>query len=412
MSATLLARAVDKQNRSWAAMQELQARADGESRDLTAEERQSWDAAERDVDEAGKDIERFERAAKLEKVDRSQIVTTATGEERGATDAEKRYADAFGVFLRRGLGRLSNEQRELLERNHVELRDQSTGTDPAGGYMVPEGFRNKLVEVLKAYGGLMGLAENITTDTGQDLPWVGLDDTGNVGEILGENTAVTQQDLAFTGRRLKAHIFSSKMVKIPLTLLQDGAFDLESFLPRKLGERIGRRAASAFIAGTGVDEPEGVTTNVTIGKTGTTGQTTSIIYDDLLDLEHSVDPAYRNERCRFVLHDLSLKAVRKLKDTQGHPLWVPVPTTGMSATINGWQYTVDNSMPQMAANAKSILFGDIQSAYVVRTVRGVQTMRLDQRYAEFLQVAFFGWARMDGAVQDPNAVKAYANSAT
>jgi HK97 family phage major capsid protein len=218
--------------------------------------------------------------------------------------------------------------------------------------------------------------------------------------------------MTFSGRKLKAHIYSSKMVKVPLTLLQDGAFDMESWLPRKLGERIGRRAARSWITGTGVDEPEGILSNIRVGRLGANGQTTSIIYDDLLDLEHSIDPAYRNDRCRFVLHDQSLKALRKLKDTQGHPLWLPVPTAGFPATVNGWPYKIDNSMPQMGVSAKSILFGDFYAGYVVRSVRAVQTMRLAERYAEFLQVAFFGWSRMDGAIQDPNAICVYQNSAS
>lgn len=412
MSAALLARAIERQNRSWNAMQEIQERANREGRDLTAEERQAWDRAEVDVREASGDIERFERSQHLDRVNRDDVVVTSEGEERTATDAERRYADAFGVYMRRGLGRLNEEQRELLERNFVENRDQGTGSDPAGGYLVPEGFRNTLIETMLAYGGLLGLAEQITTDTGQDLPWVSNDDTGNEGEILGENTSVSQKDLTFGGRKLKAHIFSSKMIKVPLALLQDSAFDLNAFIPRKCGERIGRRAARAWVTGTGVDEPEGITANVTAGKTGAAGQTTSITYDDLIDLEHSVDVAYRSQRARFVWHDLTLAAIRKLKDGQQRPLWVPMLAPGVPATVNGREYTVDNSMPTMQASAKSVLFGDIQAAYVVRTVRGVATMRLSERYAEALQVAFFSWARMDGAVQDPAAVKAYVNAAS
>lgn len=411
VSVTLLARAVETQNRVWGQMQEISQRAEAESRDLTAEERQAWDKAEADLTQASTDIERFERLAKLDKVDRGQILPTS-GSGTGGTDAEKRYADAFAKYMRRGINRLDSDERELMEGGFSELRDQGTGTDPTGGYLVPEGFRQKLVEVMKAFGGAINLAESITTDTGQDLPWVGNDDTGNIGELLGENTAVASQDFAFTGRKLKAHIFSSKMVKVPLALLQDSAFDLDTWIPRKLGERIGRKVAQMAIDGTGVDQPEGVTTNVTTGKTGTTGQTTSVIYNDLLDLEHAIDPSYRNERCRFLMHDSSLKVIRKMVDGQSRPLWVPVPTVGAAATINGWPYSIDNNMPVMAASAKSILFGDFASYYVVRQVRGVQTMRLSERYAELLQVAFFAWSRLDGGVQDPNAVKSYVNAAS
>lgn len=403
---------IAEQNNTWQRMQEIRTAADAQEGGWTAEQRQTWDTAETRMTELEGDIAREQRFEQLNGVDRSQIVVTNTGEERAATDAERRYAEVFGIYMKRGAGRLTDEQRQLLEGHFVENRDQGTGTDAAGGYLVPEGFRNEMIETMKAYGGIEELAQPITTDTGQNLPWVTNDDTANEGEIIGENTAVTQQDLTFGGRSLKAFNFSSKMIVIPLPLAQDSAFDLETFIPRKAGERIGRRSARAWIAGTGVDEPEGITTHVTAGKTGANGQTVSVIYDDFIDLEHSVDVAYRNDRCGFVMHDLTLATVRKLKDGQQRPLWVPIPAPGFTATINGRRYKIDNNMPQMAANAKSILFGDIYAAYVVRTVRGISQIRLAERYAEKLQVAYFSWARKDGMVQDPNAVKAYVNSAT
>ena len=277
---------------------------------------------------------------------------------------------------------------------------------------MPEGFRNTLVETMKAFGGIADLAEFVITATGNDLPWVTVDDTSNEGEILGENDTVGEQEILFGGRKLKAHIYSSKMVKVPRALLQDTVFDLESFLPRKLGERIGRRSARSWITGTGVDEPEGITTNITIGKTGAGGQTTSVIYNDLIDLEHSVDPAYRGPNARFVLADSALKVLRKIVDGQSRPLWVPVPAPGFPATINGRPYAIDNSMPAPAASAKSILFGDIKAAYVIRLVQSIQTLRLAERYAEKLQVAFLSFARMDGMLQDPNAVRGYQHPAS
>ncbi|MCZ0996360.1 phage major capsid protein [Streptomyces noursei] len=195
-------------------------------------------------------------------------------------------------------------------------------------------------------------------------------------------------------------------------LLQDSAFGLETWLPRKLGERIGRAVAGYLVTGTGVKQPEGLTTQVTTGKTGANGQTTSIIFDDLVDLEHSIDPAYRGPNCRWLMNDSLLKVIRKLKDGENRPLWVPVPVVGMAATINGYQYTVDNKMPVPAASAKSLVFGDFQAGYVVRQVQDVQTIRLNERYAEKLQTGFFGYSRIDGMVDDQAALAAYAHSAS
>lgn len=415
MTAQLLQRAIATQNRTWSAMQEIRAAADREGRDLTAEERQAWDRAEEELNQASGDIERFERAARLDEIDRDEVVSArGNGGEGGEqAEADRRYAGAFRRYLTQGMSRLSSEDRDLLMGAHVELdsRAQASASDTAGGFLVPDSFRNKFIDVMKAFGGIAQYAETLTTETGADLPWVTMDDTGNEGEILGENDEVGEQDVKFGGRKLKAHIYSSRMVKWPFALLQDSGIDVDSLMSRKLGERIGRRAARSWITGTGVDQPEGILTNAVVGKTGAGGQTTAVVYDDLVDLEHSVDPAYRNANSRYVFGDQTLKVLRKLKDADQRPLWIPVPAAGMPATINGRAYAIDNSMPVPAANAQSIIFGDIRAAYVIRTVRGITLMRLNERYAERLQAAFLSFARMDGCVQDRNAYRTYQHAA-
>jgi HK97 family phage major capsid protein len=84
----------------------------------------------------------------------------------------------------------------------------------------------------------------------------------------------------------------------------------------------------------------------------------------------------------------------------------------MAATLNGIPYTIDQGMASMAANAVSILFGDFKAGYIVRQVHDVQLVRLNERYADFMQVGFFGYSRLDGRPDDPAAIAAYKNSAT
>ncbi|MDN3356075.1 phage major capsid protein [Actinomadura sp. DC4] len=406
---------IDEQNRVWTRMQEITGAAEAENRDMTAEERTNWDAAETRLTEVSGDIERLNRMAALDKVDRGQLVAPPTidqpGERRDVDeDAEVRYAEAFGAYLRRGMTRLSVEQQDLLQER-FEARAGSTQDDTLGGYTVPEAYRAVLTETMKAFGGIYALATVITTSTGQDLPWPTSDDTGNEGEYLTENTQVNNGDVTFGQRKLSAYTINSKMVRLPLQLLQDNAFDLNTWLPRKQGERIGRRGGRAFATGTGVEQPEGILTNCTVGKTGGSGQTTSIIYDDLVDLEHSIDPAYRNT-AQYVMADGMLKAIRKLKDTQGRPLWVPIPAPGFPATINGFKYTIDNSFPVPAANAKTVLFGDVAAGYIIRQVLAVQNLRLTERYADFLQVGYLAFARHDGKPDDTSAIRCYQHAAS
>lgn len=415
---TTLQNLLDKRAAAWNKAQEFQSRAASEA-EMSAEDRAAWDAALADVELLGADIEREQRHARLASTDYSQILQAtqeADNERHGGEDRAAAYADAWRTWMREGTSELSSEDRAALRTGWFdgkELRAQGVATGAAGGYLVPPEFRVKMVEAQKFFSSMRDVAEVITTETGATLPWPTNDDTANVGAILGENTQVTEQDVTLGQADIGAYMYTSKLVRVSLQLLSDSAFDVESWLARKLGERIGRAQNAHFTTGTGTNQPEGVQTNATVGKTGATGQTTSVTYDDLIDLIHSVDPAYRlGGRAGWMLHDTTLAAARKLKDAQNRPLWEPSVQVGVPDTLLGYQYSVNQDMPLMAANAKAILFGDFFAGYLVRDVQDVKLLRLAERYADFLQVGFLAFARTDGTPQDTGAYKAYRNSAT
>lgn len=413
---------LDERARAWDKAQEFQAR--GDDKPLSAEDRGAWDAALADVQRLSEDIEREERHAKLASVDYSQVVPASADTEEaeearqrhGGDEGVEAYNNAWRTWMREGASELTSEERTALRTGFVdgrELRAQGVATGAAGGYTVPAPFRAKLIEAQKAVGSVRDVAEVITTETGATLPWPTNDDTANVGAILAENSQVTEQDVTIGTNDVGAYMYTSKLVRVSLQLLNDSAFNLESWLAGVLGRRIGRAQNAHFTTGTGTAQPEGIATNATIGKTGGTGQTTSVTYDDLIDLIHSVDPAYRSSgRAQFMLNDATLAAARKLKDGQQRPLWEPSVQVGVPDGLLGYRYVVNQDMPVMAANARSILFGDFFAGYLIRDVQDVQMLRLAERYADYLQVGFLAFARTDGTPQDTAAYKAYRNSAT
>ncbi|HBZ5601071.1 TPA: phage major capsid protein, partial [Morganella morganii] len=104
--------------------------------------------------------------------------------------AERRQA-AFDRFLRHGFGELTAEERQAVK----ELRAQGTSPDEKGGYTVPTQMLNKVVDQMKAYGGIAGISQILTTSNGQDITWSTSDGTAEEGELLGENTAASEQDV-------------------------------------------------------------------------------------------------------------------------------------------------------------------------------------------------------------------------
>lgn len=420
-SDTPVERARQQVQETYTRMQEIQATEDARDDGWSAEGTANWNRANEQID---KDLEALSRAEKMAKLggrdDRTTVVPAHTDPElevKGGTP--EAYRAAFSAFLREGQGvdaALTPDQRRLLAENKVEARALGQGTPQAGGYLVPPEYRDQVVEVMKDFGGLLQYANQIVTSTGAVMNWPMSDDTMNEGIEIAENTQVPEQDMVFETREIGAHIYTSKMVRVPWSLIQDAAFDLDGFLVRKFGERIGRIYARRFLTGTGVGQPLGLlhpsrigagTDPLIVGATTAVGATPSVSFDAFIDLEHSIDPAYRNgSRTRYMLSDGMLKLARKLKDGDERPLWVPIPVPGFAPTINGHPYFVDNSLAGNVPGGIGAVFGDFFAGYLVRIVQGFQAVRLGERYADFMQTGYFAYSRMDAVPDDPRALAA------
>ena len=282
---------------------------------------------------------------------------------------------------------------------HYHARFQAAGneaTNTAGGYTVAPLFEADLLIAMKAYGNMRGVSRVISTSTGATLPWPTMDDTGNVASIITtENTQVSADtDLAFNQVSIGAWTYKSGYLPVSVQLLQDSVFDFDSLIRDAIAIRFARGQNAHFTTGTGSSQPKGVVTAATLGVTGASGQTTSLIIDNLFDLVASIDPAYR-AGAQFMAADPTWQALRKLKDTLGRPLWEPSLTAGVPDMLIGYPYVTNQQVPQMAASAKSVLFGNF-SNYLIRDTLGMQMLVLRERFADYLQVAWMAYMRSDG----------------
>lgn len=312
---------------------------------------------------------------------------------------------AVALYLRNG----SNVTAEQA----VAIRNaMSTSTPAEGGYTVPAEVAAMVIEKLKAFGGMREVAQILTTDSGGSLNFPTSDGTGEEGEIVGENAAASGQDVTFGTIALPVYKYSSKKIALPVELIQDSAIDVIAFVVNRLATRIARIQNRHFTVGTGTSQPSGLITQSATGKVGATGQTVTVTYDDLFDLKHSVNRAYR-ANAKFMMNDLSVAVVSKLKETTGRPIWEPSVTAGAPDRLLGHAVVINDDVAVMAANAKSIAFGDF-SNYVIRDVANSTSMRRfdDSAFALNGQVGFCGWTRSGGNLLDPAAVRLYVNSAT
>lgn len=361
-----------------------------------------YDTIMADIGRIDEEIGRHERVMDMEAANLRSDQDRAGRDGVSVDEANHRNQQeraGFQNWLRGGFAAMTTEQREReAQRLQDAVRNLGTSVPTEGGYLVPEGFGGRLIEAMALFGGMRAVSTVLSTSAGNDIPYPTTDDTAEEGEIIGENVAATDDDsVTFGILSLKAFMYSSKAVAVPFQLLQDSGIDIEAHIIQRLARRIARITNKHFTIGTGTGQPRGAVTASALGKTAASGQTAAVIYDDLVDLEHSVDPAYRNTgRCRFMFHDSTLKVLKKLKDGDSRPLWVPGVSVKEPDTILGHPYTINQDVPQLAAGKKAMLFGDF-SYYTIRDVMQFLLFRMtDSAYTKKAQVGFLAFSRHDG----------------
>jgi len=269
----------------------------------------------------------------------------------------------------------------------------------AGGFTYGESFVASLEKAMLAFGGMQQVAGVMRTSTAEPIRWPTSNDTGNSGRQIGESAAVAALDPTFAQKVWYAYKFTSDEILVPFELLRDNAVNLVGELPMMLGERLGRILNSKFTTGTGAGTPTGITVAAAAGVTAASA--TAIAFDELIDLEHSLDPSRRRmPGVGYMFHDAILKALRKLKDGEGRYLWQAGANSGAPDTLNTFPYTINQDMASSIASAAiTILFGQF-SQYKIRMVNEVRLYRLVERHRENDQDAFLAFVEADGNLLD------------
>jgi HK97 family phage major capsid protein len=347
------------------------------------------------------------------KIDAAEQRSTPTSGYELSDPGHKR-AFAFGKYLRRGKAELTETEKRSIEFRDVAEGNLAAhiGTYSGLGYLVPTGFSGKIEQALKYYAPLYdnNVFGRLETSTGNPTPYPTSDDTSNSAVLVGEAGTVNEEDITANHVVFNAYKLTSGLIKCSNELLQDAAFDIESWLADQFAVRYGRAFEYFLTAGEGSTsgEPTGFLTYINVnanpngvvvasGSSESTGgsQTgsNSVGYSDLVNLEHSVDPSYRRG-ARYIFHDQTLSSIKRIIDKFGRPLWVPGISVGEADTINGYPYTIDMAMPQIAASNVTVAFGDF-SKMLIRKVSGFAVRRLEELYAVTDQTGFISTLRFD-----------------
>jgi len=316
------------------------------------------------------------------------------------------YRSAFySMIANGGVEGLDAEVRQVLRG--AELRTQTAGTNSAGGYTVPTELATFIEKAMVATGPMYdsSLFTVINTTGGNTFNIPTVDDTSVSAVAHTEGGAVTDDggsDVTFGQKTLGAYAFDTEWVRWSYELANDSILNMESLLGELLGERMGRIANSKLTTGSGSSDVEGIVTNSGLGKTA--AGAAAVTADEIIDLIHSVNPAYRSApNTALMMNDSTLAAVRKLKDGQGNYLWqMGNYQAGIPQNILGYNVVVNQAMDSLAASKKVMLFGDMSKFYV-RKVGAPSLFVARERFAP--DYGILGYIRFDGVLTNTAAIK-------
>ena len=364
---------------------------------LSAEDTAAYEKMEQEVVDLGKEIERLERQAAIDAELNKPVSEPITNKPNNNPDGEEkkgratdRYKKTFWNAMRR--------------KNFYDVENAlQVGTDSEGGYLVPDEFEHTLVEALEEENFFRGIATVIQTSSGdRKIPVVA---TKGTASWIDEEGAYPESDDSFGQVSIGAYKVAT-MLKVSDELLNDSVFDLEAYISKEFGRRIGAKEEEAFFTGDGKGKPTGIFNAAGGASDGVTTAAADITFDDVMDLFYAVKSPYR-KKAVWVLNDTTVKALRKLKDNNGNYIWQPSVQAGQPDMILNRPYHTSAYVPEVAAGAKVMAFGDF-SYYWIADRQGRSFKRLNELFAANGQVGFLASQRVDGKLILSEAVKTMA----
>ena len=364
----------------------------GEDGLVSAEDTAAYEKMEQEVVDLGKEIDRLERQRdmdmKLSQATSRPVVTDPMKDMEDNTGrGSKEYSRDFWNVMRR--------------KNAVITNALQVGTDSEGGYLAPDEFEQTLVEALEEENIFRKLAHVIQTSSGdRKIPVVA---TKGTASWVDEEAAIPESDPAFGQVSIGAYKLAT-MLKVSEELLNDSVFDLESYIAKEFGRRMGSKEEEAFLIGDGTGKPSGIFQTVGGGEVGVTAASDkAVTADELIDLFYSLRAPYRKNAV-FIMNDATVKLIRKLKDNTGQYLWQPALTAGTPDTILNRPVYTSSFAPLAEGGALTIAFGDF-SYYWIADRQGRSFQRLNELFAATGQVGFKATQRVDGKLILPESVK-------
>ena len=382
-----------KRNKAWEAAKAFAETHISPAGTLSAEDEATYNQMEKQIMDYGREIQRMERQEALDAELAKPVNTPITGKPMGGQQDEKKTGRASDEYKQAVLAALRSNFRKV---SNV----LSEGIDANGGYLVPEEYDRRLIDVLNEENIMRGLGTNITT-SGEHK--INIAATKPAAAWIEEGGALTFGDATFDQIIMDAHKLHVA-IKVTEELLYDNAFNLENYIITQFGKALANAEEDAFLNGDGVGKPLGLLAAEGGAEVGVTASSaTAITADEIINLIYSLKRPYR-KNARFICNDQTLAAIRKLKDTTGQYLWQPSLQAGEPDRILGYAVMTSPYFPTIAGGKPAMAFGDF--SYYNIGDRGTRSFaELKELFAGNGMVGYVAKERVDGKLVLPEAVK-------
>ena len=316
------------------------------------------------------------------------------------------HKKAFGAYLRSG-------DDDGLRGLVLDGKAMSTAVAADGGYLVDPQTADTIRSMLVSTSSLRAISNVVQVEaTSFDV----LIDRSEVGSGWATEVAATSETATPTIERISIKLHElAAMPKASQRLLDDSAFDVEGWLAGKIATRFIRAEAGAFINGDGVDKPKGILLPAKVANASWTWGSLGYIptgaaadfattnaVDCIISLVYALGADYR-ANATFIMNSKTAGAVRKMKDADGRFMWSDGLAASEPARLMGYAVQICEDMPDIAANAYAMAFGDFSAGYTIAERPDLRILR--DPFSAKPNVLFYASKRVGGDVTDFAAIK-------
>lgn len=354
-------------------MESLLSTAKTEERAMTEEESAKFDGLEKEIKNIDATLAAEKRAEELKITKEEEPMPEVRAEETKVT--EESEVRAFEAFVRNNLEELRGGEQQLTEGNN--------------GAIVPTTIANKIIEEVRDMVPFLTLGDVYNTNGKLSVPVYSEDSTNYINaDYVDEGTSLVDNIGEFTSVDLTGYVIGA-LALVSNKLISNTEINITDFVVRKVAEAIAEKLETEFVVGTNNKITGIASSTVRV----TAAATTAVTYDELVSLKHSVKKRFRKNG-KWIMNDKTYEAICKLKDGNHQPYF-----KDDEYKILGCEVIISDSMPNMAASAKAIFFGDL-SGYSIKMTKKVEVKILRERFAERNMVGVIGYGEYDGKITD------------